>query len=167
MARRISYRNLPQMLLHAREGLLCNFRHIHHHYGLTDQQWRVMRTLSEEQELEPREICEACNILSPSLAGVLARMEKMGVIEKERMAEDQRRVLVRLTPKGEQVVADVAPLVEAQYQELEKVVGVDLVKTLYEVLDQVISTCKRETIPRVALPPGDAVMATDDAAADD
>ena len=78
MDRRISYRNLPQLFLKAREELLGHFRPIINHFGLTEQQWRILRTLSEHEQLEPREICEICHILSPSLAGVLARFGLSG-----------------------------------------------------------------------------------------
>ena len=148
MAAKISYRNLPQLFLKAREELMCHFRPILNHYGLTEQQWRILRTLSEREELEPREICEACHILSPSLAGVLARMEEMGLVRRTRMAEDQRRVLVRLAAKGEKLVAEMAPLVEEQYRNLEEALGPDLVAEIYGVLDRVMQT-KREAVRRV------------------
>ena len=148
MAGKISYRNLPQLFLKAREELMCHFRPILNHFGLTEQQWRILRTLSESEQLEPREICEACHILSPSLAGVLARMEDMGLVQRTRMAEDQRRVLVRLAPKGEKLVTEVAPLVEQQYRNLEQALGPNLVAEIYKVLDRVLQT-QRESVERV------------------
>ena len=70
MPRKLAYRNLPQLFLRAREELLCHFRPIITHFGLTEQQWRILRTVNETGQLEPREICEICQILSPSLTGV-------------------------------------------------------------------------------------------------
>lgn len=138
MPRTIVFRNLPLLLLKARESLLAHFRPILTHYGLTEQQWRVMRTLSEQDELEPRQICEACQILSPSLAGVLARMEDVGLVERKRVPEDQRRVLVRLTPHSRALVAEVAPLIEAQYHHIEKAVGKDMLDQLYATVDRLL-----------------------------
>ena len=54
---RITYRNLPQLFLKARESLMAHFRPILKHFGLTDQQWRILRALDEYSQLEPREIC--------------------------------------------------------------------------------------------------------------
>ncbi|KXB29829.1 MarR family transcriptional regulator [Dechloromonas denitrificans] len=151
MSRKLAYRNLPQLFLKAREELLCHFRPIISHFGLTEQQWRILRTLSEMEQLEPREICELCHILSPSMTGVLSRMEEMGLVTRTRVPEDQRRVIVRLTRKSEQLVAELGPLIEAQYRVIEQAFGPELIRQLYEVMDKVI-VAERGPIPRVALP---------------
>lgn len=152
MSRKLAYRNLPQLFLKAREELLCHFRPIISHFGLTEQQWRILRTLSEMEQLEPREICEICHILSPSMTGVLSRMEEMNLVTRERMPEDQRRVLVRLTPKSEQLVSELGPLIVEQYKIIEQAFGPELIKELYEVMDRVI-VAERGPIPRIELPP--------------
>jgi homoprotocatechuate degradation regulator HpaR len=152
MSRKLAYRNLPQLFLKAREELLCHFRPIISHFGLTEQQWRILRTLDEMEQLEPREICEHCHILSPSMTGVLSRMEEMNLVSRERMEGDQRRVIVRLTAKSEQLVAELGPLIVEQYKIIEQAFGPELIKELYEVMDRVIAA-ERGPISRVALPP--------------
>jgi len=151
MSRPITYRNVPQLLLKAREALLCHFRPIINHFGLTEQQWRILRTLSENESLEPREICEKCHILSPSMAGVLSRLEAMDLVKRSRFADDQRRVLVALTDKSEKLVAEMAPLIEKQYTLLEEAMGKELLSSLYTVLDQVLAADKKD-VARVELP---------------
>ena len=47
MVQKIPYRNIPQLLLRAREELLCHFRPIINHFGLTEPQWRIIRALSD------------------------------------------------------------------------------------------------------------------------
>lgn len=127
MERTIMHRNLPLLLLKARDGLMAHFRPILNAFGLTEQQWRVLRALDEHTELEPREICSLCQILSPSMAGVLARMEETGLIQRSRMPADQRRVLVTLAPEGDQLISRMASLIELQYQHIEQVLGAQLV----------------------------------------
>jgi hypothetical protein len=39
----IRYPNMPQLLLKARDSLLQHFRPILNHFGVTEQQWRIMR----------------------------------------------------------------------------------------------------------------------------
>ena len=151
MPRKIAFRNLPLLLLKSRESFLSHFRPILAHYGITEQQWRVMRALSEQEELEPWQICEACQILSPSLAGVLARMEDVGMVERRRVPEDLRRVLVRLTAHSHAMVEELAPLIEAQYHHLEAAVGEDLLTQLYAMLDRVLQYESRP-VAHVALP---------------
>src|SRR6201993_4442188 len=74
---RLHHRNLPLLLLQARERVLSHFRPLLNANGVTDQQWRIVRVLYEVPSLEPREIVELCRISSPSMAGVLARMEEV------------------------------------------------------------------------------------------
>lgn len=138
MTRKLPYRNLPQLILKAREKLLGHFRPIISHFGLTEQQWRILRTLGEMKQLEPRQICELCNILSPSLTGVLSRMEEIKLVTRTRFEIDQRRVTVRLTTKGERLVAELGPLIMAQYKVIEDAFGSDLINDLYEVMDRVM-----------------------------
>ncbi|HTN65647.1 MAG TPA: homoprotocatechuate degradation operon regulator HpaR [Burkholderiaceae bacterium] len=154
MSRKLAYRNLPQLFLRARENLLCHFRPIITHFGLTEQQWRVLRAVSEMEELEPREICVICQILSPSLTGVLSRMEDMDLLTRTRVQEDQRRIIVRLTSKGEKLVAQLGPLIIEQYRIIEHAFGPELLKDVYEIMDKFIAV-DSGTIPRIDLPDRD------------
>ena len=104
MKPRIRHKNLPQLFLRARDHLMAHFRPILGHFELTDQQWRILRALDERGELEPRELCQLCQILSPSMAGVLLRMEEATLIQRERMPGDHRRVVVSLSKKGNQLI---------------------------------------------------------------
>jgi homoprotocatechuate degradation regulator HpaR len=147
----VANRNLPQMLLLAREHLMSHFRPILNHYGVTEQQWRILRVLDEHGQLEPRELCELCQILSPSMAGVLARMEEMKLLHRERMAEDQRRVIVRLAAKGDLLMSEIAPLIAEQYQSIEQTYGRKLLDDLFKALEGFMDADK-PPVPRVELP---------------
>lgn len=138
MQPRITYRNLPQRLLKARDRLMANFRPILNRFGVTEQQWRILRALDEYEQLEPREICEMCQILSPSMAGVLARMEDLELISRTRLTEDQRRVMVRLADKGNQLIDEIAPLIDARYHEMEQTFGKQMFDDLFQALENFI-----------------------------
>ncbi|RJG00734.1 homoprotocatechuate degradation operon regulator HpaR [Noviherbaspirillum sedimenti] len=143
MQPRITYRNLPQLLLKAREQLMSNFRPTLNRFGVTEQQWRILRALDEYEQLEPREICEMCQILSPSMAGVLARMEDLGLISRNRMPEDQRRVMVRLAAKGDQLITEIAPLIDARYREMEQAFGKEVFDDVFKALENFIEADQR------------------------
>lgn len=134
----ISHRNLPLALLQARESVLGRFRPVLNAAGVTEQQWRVIRAIATHGPLEPRELVEACCISSPSLAGVLARMDDLGLVRRERHEADQRRVSVSLTPKSRALVARMAPRVEATYRELEARLGKAEVAALFDALDRIV-----------------------------
>jgi len=132
------HRNLPMLLLRARELMMARFRPLLTAQGLTEQQWRIIRALHENGPLEPRQICALCTISSPSLAGVLARMEDIGRVTKERFEDDQRRVRVSLTAQSEEIVERMKPMLEAEYRALESKVGEKVVGDLYVAVDALI-----------------------------
>lgn len=132
------HRNLPLLLLQARESVIAHFRPILNAHGLTEQQWRIVRLLLDAGPLEPRQIGQQCRISSPSLAGVLARMDEVGLVRRERMAEDQRRVKVSLTPRSRALAAAMAPKIEAVYEALEAHIGRDFIDRFYETLGELI-----------------------------
>ncbi|QTN25284.1 homoprotocatechuate degradation operon regulator HpaR [Rhizobacter sp. AJA081-3] len=134
------HRNLPLLLLQARERVIGRFRPLLNANGITEQQWRIVRALLETGPLEPREIVAVCGISSPSLAGVLARMEELGFVTRERLDHDQRRLRVSLTAKSRTLAVRMAPQVEAAYAELEGQVGAPLLQRLYAVLDELVET---------------------------
>ncbi len=151
MKYQITYPNLPQRFLKARDFLMSNFRPILNHYGVTEQQYRILRVLGEYEQLEPRELCELCQILSPSMAGVLTRMEEMGLVHRERMAGDQRRVMVSLTGQGELLMHQIGPLINQQYQNIEQACGKKIFAELFQVLEEFIAL-EVKAISQVKLP---------------
>ena len=138
-AQRLAHRNLPLLLLHARESVIAHFRPLLNAHGLTEQQWRVVRALLDAGPLEPRQIVVQCRISSPSLAGVLARMDGLGLVTRERLPEDARRLRVSLTAAGRTLAATLAPLIEATYCEIEDRIGSDFSARFYRTLDALIA----------------------------
>ena len=133
------HRNLPLLLLQAREGVIAHFRPILNAHGVTEQQWRIVRALLERGALEPRQIGSVCRISSPSLAGVLARMDDLGLVRRQRVAEDQRRVMVSLSPRSRSLAGHMAPQIEAMYERLEAHIGPQIVARFYASLDELIT----------------------------
>ena len=131
-------RNLPLLMLQARERVLGHFRPLLNAHGVTEQQWRIVRELFESEPLEPREIGELCRLSSPSLAGVLARMEEIDLISRKRLKRDQRRIEVSLSPRGRLLAARMVPQIETVYSRLEGTLGETFCRQLYGALDEMI-----------------------------
>jgi homoprotocatechuate degradation regulator HpaR len=139
MASRFQHRNLPLLMLQARERVIGHFRPLLNAHGITEQQWRIVRVLLDAGVLEPREIGERCRLSSPSLAGVLGRMEELDLVSRKRFAHDQRRVEVSLTPRSRALAARMAPQIEAVYARVERLLGEEFCEQLYGALDDVIA----------------------------
>ena len=138
-AKRPARRNLPLLLLQSRERLLARFRPVLNTHGITEQQYRVLRAIESAGPLEPRQIGAICHISSPSLTGVLARMEAMDLVARERLAHDQRRVMVSLTPASRTMFRQMKPRIEAVYQTLEADLGPGLTAEIYSTLDRFLA----------------------------
>src|SRR5580698_9068987 len=136
---KLRHRNLPLLLLQARERVISRFRPMLNAHGITEQQWRIVRALIDTGPLEPREIGELCRISSPSLAGVLSRMEELGYIRRKRLDHDQRRLRVSLTQRSRALAARMAPRIEATYREIETMIGAEFSATFYRALDELIA----------------------------
>ncbi|GAB2901831.1 homoprotocatechuate degradation operon regulator HpaR [Paralcaligenes sp. KSB-10] len=142
------HRNLPHLLLYARETLMAYFRPILNEAGVTEQQWRVLRTLSELGSMEPNQIARSCQILSPSLTRMLAGMEQSGLIKRTRSAADQRRQEISLTPKSHTLIKHMHPRVDEKYRELEGKIGKELLERLYRDIDAAVGMVKQDEPPR-------------------
>ena len=132
------HRNLPKLLFQAREALMVKFRPILNENGVTEQQWRIVRELLTQGSLEPRQLCKLCQISSPSIVGVLQRMEEAGLVERERMADDQRRVLVSATARSRQLDRRITPAIVECNSSIEKVVGLENLQRAYDALDALL-----------------------------
>jgi homoprotocatechuate degradation regulator HpaR len=132
-------RNLPHLLLQAREALMVRFRPFLNANGVTEQQWRIIRSLYENGPMEPRVLSGVCEISGPSISGILTRMEEQGMVERARMDSDQRRMLVSLTTKTRNLVKKMVPQVDRNYRLLEEKIGVDVMQDVYQVLDQLLA----------------------------
>jgi homoprotocatechuate degradation regulator HpaR len=148
-ARPFVHRNLPRLLLQAREAVMAHTRPGLRQHGLSDQQWRVLRVLGEHahepEGIETGRVAREAYLLGPSLTGVLTRMERDGLIKRDRCPQDARRTVVWATAKGLEKVQALSETIEAHYSWLEKELGKPRLKALYELLDEVIALEAPET----------------------
>lgn len=134
-----AHRNLPRLLLQARESVMAHTRPSLREQGLSDQQWRVLRVLGEHGTVETGRVAREAYILGPSLTGVLARMERDGLIRRERDPADQRRSVVEATARGRKMVDKLSGAIEDHYAWLEQTLGKKKLSQLYELLDELIA----------------------------
>jgi len=143
------HRNLPRLLLQAREAVMAHTRPGLRQHGLSDQQWRVLRVLGEHADdpegIETGRVAREAYLLGPSLTGVLTRMERDGLIERERSVQDARRTVVRATALGLAKVQALQETIEAHYAWMEQNLGKAKLGQLYALLDEVIALETPET----------------------
>lgn len=127
---------LPQRLLLAREAVMSYFRPVLKHFGLTEQQWRILRLLAENGEMEAGVIATRACIHAPSLTGILVRMEKADLVHRTRDSNDNRRLIITPTHIGKTLTARILPLSQACYQQIENHFSSDKLQLLLSLLEQ-------------------------------
>ncbi len=147
-----THRNLPRLLLQARDAVMAHTRPSLREHGLSDQQWRVLRVLGEHAHdpagIETGRVARQAWLLGPSLTGVLSRMERDGLIVRERCPQDARRTVVRATALGLDKVQTLSQTIEAHYSWMEQQLGKDKLGQLYALLDEVIALETQDLAPQ-------------------
>jgi DNA-binding MarR family transcriptional regulator len=95
-------RRLPLLLRRAWYGLNQSFRRRIFHLRVTPDQFTVMRTLieAEPHDLTQRELAERMSSDPNTIASLLERMEKNGLIERSKDRVDRRARRLHLLPQG-------------------------------------------------------------------
>lgn len=129
-------RSLPMALLRAREAVMDRFRPMLREFGVTEQQWRVLRALSDVTEIDVSALAERCCILAPSLSRILRDLTGRGLVARRTTEEDLRVGLISITDAGRRLIAKVGPHSEARYARIAALIGADNLNRLYALLDQ-------------------------------
>ena len=113
-------RSLPMMLYRTLDAVMPRFRSIFKEFGLTEQQWRVLRVLWQCEQLALGELATLTLIPAPSLVGVVDRLVRSGMVARRRSAKDRRSVFVHATQMGKALESQVMPRVDKAYAELRR-----------------------------------------------
>jgi MarR family transcriptional regulator, organic hydroperoxide resistance regulator len=96
--------DLACFAIHAASRALDNaYRNDLRRIGLTYPQFLTMVVLWERDPRTVKELGRALRFDSGTLSPLLKRLEANGFVTRERNADDERSVLIRLTPTGRQL----------------------------------------------------------------
>lgn len=97
-------RSLPIALIRAREHIMAPFRKMLAEEGITEQQWRVLRVLSENGSMDATEVSERACLLLPSLTRIVRAMTQKGLLTREQDHADRRRQNLAITAAGQDII---------------------------------------------------------------
>jgi homoprotocatechuate degradation regulator HpaR len=123
---------------------MSRFRPVLREHGLTEQQWRVIRVLAEQDGIDASEVAARSFLLAPSLTRILQFLEKQDLVERQSDSKDQRRSVLRLTGNGRKIFGRVGPDSERRYEEIEAAFGEERLERLYELLAAFYTTLDRD-----------------------
>jgi len=115
---------------------MSHFRPILADHDVTEQQWRVIRALSEAGTLDATEVAEKAFILAPSLTRMLRSLEERGFITRHKDKDDGRRVLLTLAPAGQAIIDEVMPDSRRVYADIDARFGKKRIEALIDMLEE-------------------------------
>lgn len=108
------------MLYRTLDAVMPRFRKIFNEFGLTEQQWRVLRVLWDLEAVTLNRLAGLTLIPAPSLVGIIDRLERAHLVNRQRSQSDRRKVNIVLTTQGAALEQEIMPKVAAAYAELKQ-----------------------------------------------
>lgn len=81
-------------------------------HGVTGPQMLVLKKLAEAAPVAVGELARRASLSQATITDILDRMERRNLVLRMRSKTDKRRVLVTVTPDGEQLLANSPPLLQ-------------------------------------------------------
>ena len=104
--------SLPMLLNRSLDAIMPPYRDLFQEFGVTEQQWRVLRVLWEQKHLTSAQISNLTLLPSPSLVGILDRLERKGLVKRLRSTSDRREINITITNLGRELQSKVMPKVK-------------------------------------------------------
>ena len=101
--------------------------------ALTPKQVHVLSTIREEGETSVKNLANRLCETSPSVSAMVDRLHEKGLLNREFDTADRRRVVISLSPKGQQFVAQVEQLIIASFADTLEEIGGDCAEKLADV----------------------------------
>lgn len=84
-------------------------------HGLTEPQAICLNAVNRAGELNPGQLARAISLSPPTVTGILDRLERRGLIKRERTARDKRQVVVCLTNEGRSLLDNSPPPLQERF----------------------------------------------------
>jgi len=124
-------------LLRTSDQLQIEFVRLFRTYGITSSQYNILRILrGEGRRLPILEIAERTITVVPGITGLIDRLEKSGLVVRERCSEDRRVIHVSITQAGLDLLARLEEPVEALHRSLLGHLTPDELRQLIHLLEK-------------------------------
>jgi len=119
-------------LLAAREAVMNPIRPYLRNAGVSEQQWRVLRVLSDNGVLDSGAIARKALLFAPSVSRIIRDLLQRGLVTRQPDPSDARRTCISITPAGEQLVRETARHTKQLLDRYEDAFGAERLAALCE-----------------------------------
>jgi DNA-binding MarR family transcriptional regulator len=122
------------------QAITVHSKQLHRRSGLTVPQLLCLRAIgrSPQAEVSARDVASAVHLSPGTVSGILDRLERRGLLLRERRQNDRRKVRLNLTAAGEAVVRDQSSLHDRFLSRLRALDDVSR-QALLEALETVVT----------------------------
>lgn len=107
--------------------------------NITRVKWIALFFIGEINNISQKDLAQRMNANESSIARLLERMEKDDLCERTRDTADRRIIRISLTPKGEQLRAELLPLGQVFHDDATKDISPSELVIFKNVLDKMVS----------------------------
>ena len=115
---------------------------------LTPRQYAILATVSQNPDVSQTGLVEQTGVDRSTLADIVRRLVKKGLLQRKRTRRDARMYAVRLTQKGQSALNSVKPAAARVDQRLLSVLGADERGTFIGALGEIVRAMNRQTAAR-------------------
>lgn len=118
-------------------------------FGLTGPQLTVIKILDQIGDLSLSSLSGRIKANNSTVTGIIDRMEREGLVRRERSQTDRRMVLIRLTDKGRALAGQIEVQPMEIFRQAVAALPKSEMQTLFSILDRVQRTV-RQTIAQTS-----------------
>ncbi|PWW07172.1 MarR family transcriptional regulator [Paenibacillus cellulosilyticus] len=96
--------------------LNCVFNSEFSHYGITSEQWSLLKRLTEQEGSSIKDLAQAVEKDQANVTRIVDVLEKRGLVKRSANPDDKRSTLIYFTNEGKELTASLAPTDEKVHQ---------------------------------------------------
>jgi DNA-binding MarR family transcriptional regulator len=131
--------------------------------GLSGPQLICLRQLSNHGPMQTSHLAEAINLSSATVCGILDRLERRGLVVRERQSDDRRRVVVSLSEAGLVTVDNAPPALHDSFLFKLRALPLEQQQRINHTLTDIVAMMAADKLDAAPiLEPGEAVTSGPD-----
>src|SRR5262245_38690032 len=124
-------------ILRTADQLQIRFARLFRKFGLTPQQYNILRILRGEGRALPiLEIASRMITVVPGITGLIDRLESASLVERKRCDQDRRVIYVAITPRALDILAEIDAPLNALHREVLGHLTTDELTSLSRLLEK-------------------------------
>jgi DNA-binding MarR family transcriptional regulator len=106
-------------------------------YQITTEQWSVLRTLHETDDISQKELSERADKDKATLTKILDLLEKQKLIQRVPNPSDRRSFLISITSRGDELAVELIPFLALVFEKITKDIDDDQMNIYQAVMKSI------------------------------